>query len=201
MNAPALTAEYRKVITAKFLDKPCYTCGAKLVEGDYAATNTFSQWYSYCSRCAASFKNQVAALLNRVEDGGHAPRHQRASQHHRRGRQGLQVRGVGAQRLYRRGHGAVGQERPVHRPRSRGEGSGHARSAHRCADGDRRHQRSRLQLRSLAAPGPCQVRQPHQQPAQRCRAHAHRAWPQGCHDSRSRSGPAAAGGRGRSVPL
>ena len=66
-STPTLDAEYRKVITAKYLDKPCYTCGGKLVDGDYAATNTFSAWYSYCSKCASSFAAQVAALLARVE--------------------------------------------------------------------------------------------------------------------------------------
>ena len=201
MNAPALTAEYRKVITAKFLDKPCYTCGAKLVEGDYAATNTFSQWYSYCSRCAASFKNQVAALLNRVETavtplGTNVPANITAE----------------VDKVSKYVESVLNGSTDVVTAQSAKSGLfivlGLVEKAAATPDplidaltaiaatNDRD-----CQLRSLAAPGPCQVRQPHQQPAQRCRAHAHRAWPQGCHYSRSRSGPAAAGGRGRSVPL
>ena len=63
----ALDAEYRKVITARYFDKPCSACGSKLVEGQaYAATNN-AGWHSYCARCAGSFAAQVAAILARVE--------------------------------------------------------------------------------------------------------------------------------------
>jgi len=63
----ALNAEYRKVITAKYLDKPCTTCGGALVTGDYAATNDFKDWHSYCARCAASETAQIAGLIARIE--------------------------------------------------------------------------------------------------------------------------------------
>ena len=63
----ALNSEYRKVITARYTDRPCHTCGGALVVGDHAATNDFKAWHSYCSRCATSHAAQIAGLLARVE--------------------------------------------------------------------------------------------------------------------------------------
>jgi hypothetical protein len=75
MSTPtsALTAEYKKVIPAKFVTKrdgkpmACMTCGNDLVMGaSYAATNG-DGWVSYCSACASSPLAQVAGLVSRVE--------------------------------------------------------------------------------------------------------------------------------------
>lgn len=73
MTHPALDAEYRKVIPAKFVTKRdgspmlCMTCGATLVMGQAFAAGDGTGWTSYCSTCAASTTAQVAGLVQRVE--------------------------------------------------------------------------------------------------------------------------------------
>ena len=69
----ALTAEYRKVISARFVTKRdgspmhCVTCGAVLVMGQAHAATAGDGWHSYCDTCAASFAGQVAGLYSRVQ--------------------------------------------------------------------------------------------------------------------------------------
>src|SRR6478752_2979305 len=73
MTTPALDAEYRKVIPARFVTKRdgspmlCMTCGATLVMGQAYAASDGTGWTSYCATCAASTTAQVAGLVNRVE--------------------------------------------------------------------------------------------------------------------------------------
>jgi Family of unknown function (DUF6011) len=70
---PALAAEYRKAIPAKFVTKRdgspmlCMTCGQDLVMGQAFAATNGDGWHSYCATCASSTQAQIGGLVNRIE--------------------------------------------------------------------------------------------------------------------------------------
>lgn len=79
MNTTALDAQYRRVITARFVTKrdgspmTCGACATPLVQGDALAatdgTNWLAPgWHSFCSTCAESFPAFVRGLFGRVRD-------------------------------------------------------------------------------------------------------------------------------------
>jgi hypothetical protein len=70
---PALDAEYRKVIPARFSTRRdgtplhCMTCGADIVLGQsYTGTNDFRDWHNYCAECSASYVGQIKGLYGRI---------------------------------------------------------------------------------------------------------------------------------------
>lgn len=73
-NTAALTAEYARVITAKFVTKRdgtpmhCVTCNTPLVQGTAlaAVTHDTKQWHSYCPSCAADQAVQIRGLFARL---------------------------------------------------------------------------------------------------------------------------------------
>ena len=73
MSTQALTAEYRKVVPAQYVEKrdgspmACMTCGTNLVMGQAFAATHGQGWHSYCARCAADPKAQIAGLVARIE--------------------------------------------------------------------------------------------------------------------------------------
>jgi uncharacterized protein DUF6011 len=70
---PALAAEYKRVIPAKFVTKRdgspmhCMTCGQDLVMGQAFAATPGDGWHSYCATCASSTTAQIGGLVNRIE--------------------------------------------------------------------------------------------------------------------------------------
>jgi hypothetical protein len=78
MNTTALTAEYARVITARFVTKRdgtpmhCVTCNAVLVQGTAVAavTHDTKQWHSYCPDCAADMAVQIRGLFARLIEMG-----------------------------------------------------------------------------------------------------------------------------------
>ena len=72
-NTTALSAEYARVIAAKFTTKRdgtpmlCMTCGTPLAMGAAFAATNGTGWHSYCERCAADSKAQIGGLVARIE--------------------------------------------------------------------------------------------------------------------------------------
>lgn len=74
MSTQALTAEYDRVITAKFVTKRdgspmhCVTCNTTLVLGTaFAAVKQGTKdWHSYCPACAADMAVQIRGLFSRL---------------------------------------------------------------------------------------------------------------------------------------
>lgn len=72
-NTNALASEYTKVIPARFVTKrdgtpmACMTCGTPLALGAAFAATKGDGWHSYCERCAADTKAQIAGLIARIE--------------------------------------------------------------------------------------------------------------------------------------
>ena len=72
-NTTALSAEYARVIAAKFTTKRdgtpmlCMTCAAPLSMGAAFAATNGTGWHSYCERCAADSKAQIGGLVARIE--------------------------------------------------------------------------------------------------------------------------------------
>lgn len=73
-TTPALSAEYDRVITARFVTKRdgkpmhCVTCNTTLVLGTaFAAVKSGTKdWHSYCPACAADFAVQIRGLFSRL---------------------------------------------------------------------------------------------------------------------------------------
>lgn len=71
-STTALTAEYRRVIAAKFVTQRdgspmhCVTCGCDLAMGRAFAATPGTGWHSYCADCAESFPHQVRGLVMKL---------------------------------------------------------------------------------------------------------------------------------------
>lgn len=75
MTSPiALTALYRRVITARFVTRrdgtamACEGCGSALVQGTaLAALDATGAWHSYCPTCSDSYAGMVRGLYGRLQ--------------------------------------------------------------------------------------------------------------------------------------
>lgn len=71
-STTALTAEYKRVIAAKFVTQRdgspmhCVTCGCDLAMGRAFAATPGTGWHSYCADCAVSFPHQVRGLVTKL---------------------------------------------------------------------------------------------------------------------------------------